>query len=500
MDPSPRRRRHSQASVRPLILALDQGTSSTRCVVLDDRVRTLGQARVRVASSFPAPGRVEQNADELAASAAIAIRSALADSNRGWDEIACLSIAAQTETFVLWERDTGNAVSAAVGWQDHRTSRACAALRREGKEAFVQRLTGLPLNPTFPASKVSEVLDSLAMPADELCYGDVACWLVHRLSGGAVHVTDVANASRSSLLDLATLEWSPALLDLFGVPAAILPRIVSSDATPSVTASSLGGEAPIVGVMGDQQASLFGQGGWQPGTAKLTLGTGAFLWLNAGDTPPAAANGVVATCAWRRRGVPTYAYEAVVPAAGSCLDWLLAVGLLPSIRELEPMLEQAAGNGVAAVPALAGLGTPTWATDVTGALFGLTLGSDRSDLVSAVVDGILHQVADAVAALTELRPIDSLRVDGGLARSGRILQRLADLTGLPINRSPHDETTAIGVAMLGGRERGIWCDDAELDAHLTPDLRCEPLLPAERRKDERRRWSHALETARSWSA
>jgi glycerol kinase len=476
----------------PLVLALDQGTSSTRCLAVGPGLEVLGSAQVPVAVSHPGPGRVEQDAEEILASAVAAIRGALAGSGRGWEEVGCLSIATQTETFVVWDRASGRALHPAVGWQDHRSGEACEALRAAGHEALVRERTGLPLDPTFPPTKLRSVLDGLGAEPGGIAYGDVASWLAFRLSGGAVHISDVGNASRSSLVAMGSLDWDLELLALFGVPAEILPQVVASDAEVGRTAAEvLGGEVPIAGLAGDQQASLFGHGAWSAGEAKVTLGTGAFLWANAGSAPPSPGPGIVAGCAWSFGGEPTYALEGLVPAAGTVVDWLVRLGLLDSAADLDRALGAAADTGAVAVPALAGLGTPSWRTDATGSLAGLTAATGRDEIVAAMVDGILHQVADAAEAMAATMPLSALRVDGGLARSPRLLQRLSDLTALPVERSAHPETTAIGTALIGALAAGAAERDEALRASLRPDLLVEPSLADAERDARRERWREA---------
>jgi glycerol kinase len=458
-----------------------------------------GEATVPVRVSHPAPHRAEGDAEELVDSALAAARGALQRSGCGWDEVACLSIATQTETFVVWDRESGGAVAPAVGWQDHRGAAACERLRSAGQAAFVRERTGLPLDPTFPPTKLRSVLDDLGAAADDpagLAYGDVASWLAFRLSGGAAHVSDVGNASRSSLVGTATLDWDPELLRLFGVPPEILPRIVASDArVGSTSAVVLGGEVPISGLAGDQQASLFGHGAWRSGEAKVTLGTGAFLWANAGSSPPSAGEGIVAGCAWSIGGEPTFALEGLVPAAGTVVDWLVRVGLLDSAADLDRALAAGVETGVVAVPALAGLGSPSWRTDATGLLAGLSAAADRDEIVAAMIDGVLHQVADAAEAMATTMPLSMLRVDGGLARSPRLLQRLADLSGLPVERSAFAETTAIGVGMMGALASGLVARDEELRARLGSDLQLEPRGDDGQREARRRRWREARDAA-----
>jgi glycerol kinase len=459
----------------------------------------LGEKAVPMRVAHPAPHRVEQDPEEMVESAVAAARGALGRSGCGWDEVACVSIAAQTETFVVWDRAGGRAVAPAIGWQDHRGAASCERLRAAGHAGLVRERTGLPLDPTFPPTKLRSVLDGLGSAADDpaaLAYGDVASWLTFRLSGGAAHVSDVGNASRSSLVATATLDWDPELLRLFGIPAEILPGVVASDAGVASTAAAvLGGEAPVRGVAGDQQASLFGHGAWDAGEAKVTLGTGAFLWANAGAEPPSAGEGIVSGCAWSLAGTPTYALEGLVPAAGAVVDWLVRVGLLDSAADLDRALGAGTGTGVVAVPALAGLGSPSWRTDATGLLAGLSAAADRDEIVAAMVDGVLHQVADAAEAMAATMPLSALRVDGGLSRSPRLLQRLADLSGLPVERSAYPETTAVGVAMMGALASGLVGSDEELRARLRCDLRVEPQGGEAAREGRRRRWREARDAA-----
>jgi glycerol kinase len=455
-------------------------------------LRVRGAAAAPVAVAHPGQGRTEQDPEALFESAVATVRGALEQAGAGWADVACLAIAAQTETFVLWDRETGRAVHPAVGWQDRRSQAECARLRASGHEQFIQTRTGLPLDPSFPATKVRSVLDELGTDPAGLAYGDVASWLTFRLSGGAAHVSDAANASRSSLVSLETLDWDPELLSIFGVPPTILPRIVASDEHVALTAPSvLAGEVPIAGLMGDQQASLFGHGAWSAGETKVTLGTGAFLWSNAGSAPPAASHGIVASCAWSLGGAPTYALEGYVPAAGTVVAWLIRLGLLDSAADLDRALAERGHTGAIAVPALAGLGTPSWRTDATGSLLGLTDAADRDEIVAAMVDGVLHQVADAVAAMAETVLAPRLRADGGLCRSPRLLQRLADLTGLPVQRSGHPETTAVGVAIMGGLATGLLSRDEELRDRLRPDLVVQPQRSDAARGRERGRWREA---------
>ena len=458
-----------------IVLGLDQGTSSTRCVALDRELREVGSASVPVACSFPGPGLVEQDPEELAESARAAIAGALS----GRDDVAALGIANQTETFVVWDRATGRAVHPAIVWQDRRTDAECAALREHAP--FVRERTGLELDATFPATKLRRVLDR----ADgDLAYGDVGSWLLHRLAG--VHVTDAGNAARSLLCPLGGTDWDDDLLDLFGVPRAMLPPIVDTDAVVARLEA-----AEVRAVLGDQQASLFGLRCWSAGEAKVTLGTGAFVLANAGHEPPAPPDGVLASTAWRIGGRTTFALEGFVPTAGAALDWFARIGALPAGPELDALLRTAGDDaGVVCVPALQGLGTPSWDAATRGAVFGIDLGTTRADLAHAVVDGVLHQVVDALDAL---RP-ELVRLDGGLARSPWIVQRLADLAGVRVERTSRPDSTAIGAAMLAGLAAGVW-ESAESIPEIAADLVVEPALPDTERARNRARWAAARERA-----
>ncbi|HET8952470.1 MAG TPA: FGGY family carbohydrate kinase [Solirubrobacteraceae bacterium] len=462
-----------------LLLGLDQGTSSTRCVALDLDLRERGSCSVRVACSYPGPGRVEQSPDELAGSAARAIAGCLEATGGG--EVLALGIADQTETFVVWDRESGRPVHPAIVWQDRRTDGACAALREHA--GLVRERTGLELDATFPATKLRWVLDAVG-GGDGLAYGDVACWLLHALGG--VWTCDAGNAGRSLLCGLGGTDWDDELLELFGVPRSMLPPIVDTDAIDAVVCG-----VPVRAALGDQQASLFGLRCLEPGAAKVTLGTGAFALACAGERAPSPPAGVLASCAWRRSGATTYALEGFVPAAGAALDWFARIGALPGGPELDAVLAEGR-EGVICVPALAGLGTPSWDAGARGVVLGLGLDTTRADLARAVVDGVLHQVVDAIEAIG----VDALWVDGGLSRSDRIVQRLADLGGIRVRRTPRADSTALGAAMQAGLSAGAW---ASVDAipEVPADLVAEPQL--DDREAERERWAEARGIARTGS-
>jgi glycerol kinase len=479
--------------VSALVLGLDQGTSSTRCVALDDALGELGASSAAVASSFPRAGLVEQDPEAIAETAERAIAGALAAAGARSTDVAALGIANQTETFVVWERASGRAVHPAIVWQDRRTDAACGELREHAER--VRERTGLELDATFPATKLRWLLDHVG-GADEgrLAYGDVASWLLHRLAG--THVCDAGNAGRSLLCPLGGLDWDDELLELFGVPRTLLPPIVDSDRIDAVI-----GGIPVRAAAGDQQASLFGLRCWEPGTAKVTLGTGAFVLAQAGETAPRPPAGILASCAWRREATTSYALEGFIPTAGAALDWFARLGTLPAGRDLDALLSEGARGdpGVICVPALQGFGTPTWDAGARGAVLGLSLGTTRADLAQAFVDGILHQVADAVEAMGEAVTLDTVRVDGGLSRSDWIVRRLADLAGVRVQRTARSDSTALGAATLAGLAAGVW-DGLEALPEVSLDLVAEPGLAPTERALERERWAAARELTATWRA
>jgi glycerol kinase len=480
--------------VSELLLGLDQGTSSTRCVAVDAGLRQRGAASVPVACAFPGAGRVEQDPDALVESARAAVTGALADAGARAGDVAALGIAGQTETFVVWERATGRPVHPAIVWQDRRTAAACAALREQGHEPLVRERTGLELDATFPATKLGWLLDDAAgtradAEAGELAYGDVASWLLQALGG--VHVCDVGNASRSALWPLAGGDWDDELLELFGIPRALLPPVVDSDALDVAVTIAPGAEVPVRAAAGDQQASLFGLRCWTPGSAKVTLGSGAFVLVHAGSAEPRPPAGVLASCAWRRAGESTYALEGFVPTAGSAADWFGRIGAIDSGPGLDALLGDAGpDDGLVCVPALQGFGTPGWDAGARGALLGMRLETTRADIARAVVDGILHQVVDALEAISGAVAIETLRLDGGLSRSDRVVRRLADLAGVPVERTTRPDSTALGAAMLAGLAAGAWDGPAALPPVAAAAV-AEPSLPEAEREDRRERWADA---------
>ncbi|MGH2870388.1 MAG: FGGY family carbohydrate kinase [Solirubrobacteraceae bacterium] len=486
-----------------LVLGLDQGTSSTRCLALDHELIERGAATVKVGTSFPGPGLVEQDPRELAASMSSAIAGALAAAGAASADVVALGIANQTETFIVSERASGRPIYPAIVWQDRRTADRCAALSAAGHAPLVRARTGLELDATFPATKVSWLLDRVsgartAADAGELVYTDVGAWLLCHLTG--VQACEAGNAGRTLLCPLGSDDWDDELLDLFGVPRALLPPIVDSDAIGALVPSSVGATGVrVTGVLGDQQASLFGLGCREPGAAKVTLGTGAFILAQAGAALPSPPPGVLASCAWRWRGETSYALEGFVPVAGAALDWFAGLGVLPAGPELDGLLSAAGpeDGSVACVPALQGLGTPGWDPAVRAALVGLSRSTTRAQVARAVVDGVLHQVADALAAISVVMPISSLLLDGGMSRSDWIAQRLADLANVRVQRAARGEATVIGAAMMAGLAAGFWRSAEELP-EVAVDRVADPSLPPSERAARRDDWAAAVALASQW--
>jgi glycerol kinase len=502
--------------VSPVILAIDQGSSASRCVALDAGLRPLALASRPLASAFPEPGRVEHDPAQITAGVLGSLRDALRQAGADWADVAAIGLAAQTETFVVWDRATGEPVYPAVSWRDGRAGDLCARLRTAGHERRVRELTGLPLESAFSAPKLAWLLAEVPgarvrAAAGELAFGDVNCWLTWQLSGGAAHVTEPSMAARTMLFDLRAGDWSAELLDLFGVPAAILPRIAPTAGRLAVTDPSVcGGRAVIGASAGDQQAALFGQHCWQAGQAKLTLGTGAFLWCHAGGTVPgAAAEGVVASVGWQLPGDAAYALEGFVPNSGGVLSWLRQLGVLPAGEwpVIRPGALRRPGARPSCVPALFGLGTPHWGDAARADITGLTAASTGADIAEAALLGVVHQVVDAIEAVQAALPVpvELVRVDGGLAGSDSALQAIADLAGITLDRPAVTEVTALGAGALAGLGVGMWdrATAGELLAKSAeaPGTPFAPALSDPLRAAARDRWRSDLSAALArWQA
>ena len=491
------------------VLALDQGTTSSRTILFDRAGTAVASAQREFRQYFPAPGWVEHDAEEIWATQSATIAEALARANARAADVAAIGVTNQRETVLLWERGSGRPVAPAIVWQDRRTADACARLKAAGHEPAVARRTGLKLDPYFSGTKLAWLLEQLPgararAARGELLFGTIDSWLIYKLTRGAAHLTDVSNASRTLLLDLASASWSPEMLELLGVPAACLPEVVASS-LPAATAPVAeldGRRIPICGIAGDQQAALFGQACFEPGMAKNTYGTGCFLLLNTGATPIESRHQLLSTIAWDVGG-RRYALEGSVFTAGAVVQWLRdGLGLIERAADVEPLARQVADTGgVCLVPAFTGLGAPQWDPYARGTIVGLTRGSSRAHLARAALEAIALQSADVLEAMQQDagRSLLELRVDGGAAANDLLMQMQADLLGVPVLRPAVTETTALGAAYLAGLGAGYWSSSAELSANWRVAQRFEPLASRDWAAAKRAEWTRAVERARQWA-
>ena len=484
------------------ILAVDQGTTSTKAVVIEAGGTVVGWRSVPVTRSYPRPGWVEQDAAMLWWSVPTAVERVLRETGA---DPQCLAIANQRETVLLWDRATGEPLGPCVGWQCQRGSAICAEVRSLGAESLIRELTGLPLDPAFSASKLRWLLDSdprlrAAAERGEACAGTVDSWLVWKLTGGALHVTDMGNASRTLLFDIHRLRWSPQLLEIFAIPEICLPTVVPSAGVLAREGAAGGDtpELPIAALAADSHAALYGHACLFPGSAKATFGTGTSLMTSTGGAIASSRHGLAATVAWSR-SEPTYALEGNILSSGATVEWvadLLQLDGGPS--EVATLAGATAHGDVHLVPAFAGLGAPYWDPDARGRIEGLTFGTGGAELARAAVDSIAFQVNDLVEAVDgDLgAPLPELRVDGGASRNDDLVQFLADLLRRPVVRNLSPEVTATGAAYLAGVATGVWSGDREiLELPRTCD-RFEPLLESAERERLVAGWRAALDRAR----
>jgi glycerol kinase len=493
----------------PYVLALDQGTTSSRALVFDAAGRVAALAQREFGQSFPRPGWVEHDPEEIWESQLAVARLALAQLPPGAEsEVLALGITNQRETTLVWERATGRPVFPAIVWQDRRTAERCAELKARGLEPLVRARTGLVLDPYFSGTKLGWILDEVPdararAEAGELAFGTVDSWLLWKLTGGALHATDPSNASRTLLFDLARGDWDDELLGLFGVPRAMLPAIVPSSGVIGETAPGLFGRPiPIAGVAGDQQAALFGQVCVRPGMAKCTYGTGSFLLLNTGDRPTPSAHGLLTTAAWRIGDRTDYALEGSVFIAGALVQWLRdGLGVIRSAAEVEALAASVPdAGGVVLVPAFAGLGAPHWDPRARGTILGLTRGTTAAHLARAALEAIAFQAVEVLRAMEADAGValGELRVDGGAAANNLLLQIQADLLGTPVVRPRMLETTALGAAYLAGLAVGVWPDTEEIAAHAEVDRIFRPEMPRVQAEARLARWLQAVERSKDW--
>jgi glycerol kinase len=495
---------------RRFVLALDQGTSGSTALVVDPEGRVRARGYAELPQYFPQPGWVEHDPDELWATTEQAARAALASAGVAGGEVAAVGITNQRETTLLWERSSGTPVHRAIVWQCRRTAALCDRLRRDGHEARIREGTGLVLDAYFSGTKLRWLLDQVPgarrrAERGELAFGTVDSWLLWKLTGGGVHATDVSNASRTLLLDLRRVDWDPELLEMLAVPAAVLPRVQASSGVfgESVELGWLPRGVPIAGIAGDQQAALFGQACYQPGTAKNTYGTGCFLLLNTGPTPVASRHGLLTTIAWRIGGVTTYALEGSVFIAGAALQWLRdGLGLIRTAAESEALARSVDDtDGVYFVPAFVGLGAPYWDMYARGTIVGLTRGTTAAHLVRAALEAIAYQSRDVLEAMVSEAGIAPrrLRVDGGAAANDLLCQFQADMLDLPVLRPAVIETTGLGAAYLAGLGVGLWPSLEALAERAAIERTFAPAMDPARRAQRYEGWRRAVERARAWA-
>ena len=489
------------------ILALDQGTTSSRSILFDRGGNAVAIAQREFTQHFPQSGWVEHDPREIWSSQAATIAEVLAKANASAREIAAVGIANQRETTLLWDRATGEPVARAIVWQDRRTARRCEELRAAGHEPEVAQRTGLLFDPYFSGTKLAWLLDNVPgarsrAERGELAFGTVDTWLIWQLTDGAVHATDASNASRTLLFNLHTGDWDPVLLGILGVPAACLPSIVPSSGA-GIAARIEGVTVPLTGIAGDQQAALFGQCCFTPGMAKNTYGTGCFLLMNSGNTPIASNHRLLSTVAWKRDGNTQYALEGGVFVGGAVVQWLRdGLGMIQRSSDVEALAaSEPDSGGVYFVPAFAGLGAPHWDPHARGTMVGLSRGTTRGHIARAALESIAFQSAELLAAMQRDtgKPLIELRVDGGATANDLLMQFQADVLGVPVVRPRITETTALGAAYLAGLAVGFWASPEALARNWQVDRRFEPRMRRDDATDRLRRWSRAVERARGWS-
>ena len=488
------------------ILALDQGTTSSRAMLLSEDGKVHGLAQAPFKQIFPKPGWVEHDPREIWSTQFGVAMDALAQAGGTASLVAAIGITNQRETTIVWDRKTGEPIYNAIVWQDRRTSAFCDQLREQGHAELIQQKTGLVIDAYFSGSKVRWLLDNVPgargrAERGELAFGTVDSWLVWQLTGGGRHVTDVTNASRTMLFNLHTLAWDDELLAILGVPKSMLPEVVSSSELCGRTTGVLEG-IPIAGIAGDQHAALFGQMCMQPGMVKCTYGTGSFMLQNTGNKPVVSKNRLLTTVAWSIKGKTTYALEGSVFIAGAVVQWLRdELQIIRSAEEIEELAGSVTDTaGVYFVPAFSGLGAPHWDQYARGSIVGLTRGTNRAHIARAALEGIAFQVSDILDAMESDSgvPLKELRVDGGAARNNLLMQLQADLLGCRVTRPSNPESTVLGATYLAGLAVGYWPDEETIARQWQADRRFEPTTTPEERKTRRAGWTRALDRSRAW--
>ncbi len=489
------------------VLAIDQGTTSSRALLFDRAGRPAGQAQEELPQHFPRSGWVEHDPEDIWRDTVKTAKGALADGGATVDDLAALGITNQRETTLIWDRESGEPIHRALVWQDRRTAELCERLKAEGHEDAVQQRTGLLLDPYFSASKINWLLDTVTgarqrAEAGKLAFGTVDSFLLWRLTGGAVHATDITNAARTLLYDIRRQCWDRDMLTLFGVPEAILPEVRDNDAEFGSTPKDLFGRSlPITGMAGDQQAATVGQACFQPGMMKSTYGTGCFALMNTGAEAVTSRNRLLTTIAYRIGGETAYALEGSIFIAGAAVQWLRdGLGLIASAPETQTLAEQAdPTQDVFLVPAFTGLGAPYWDSRARGAIFGLTRATGPAEIARAVLDAVCFQTRDLLEAMAGdgAAPPRTLRVDGGMVENDWVLQRLADILGCAVERPLVSETTALGAAYLAGLSSGFFSGLSDLAEKWQATDRFEPNMPEAERRRQYEGWLDAVRRVRT---
>ncbi len=490
------------------VLALDQGTTSSRSMVFNREGQVVALAQRELAQHYPRPSWVEHDPEEIWVTQAATAAEVLERAKLTAGDLEAVGITNQRETTILWDRATGQPIHNAIVWQDRRTADVCDRLQADGRAEIIRAKTGLVVDPYFSATKVAWILDHVAgarrrAERGELAFGTVDCWLAYRLSGGRLHVTEPSNASRTMLFDIHRGCWDDELLELLRVPRPLLPEVQSSsEVYGEVAAPAALSGVPLAGMLGDQQAATLGQVCTRPGLAKCTYGTGCFLVLNTGPEPRPSAQKLLTTIAWRRQRETTYALEGSVFVGGAIVQWLRdGLGIIESSAEVEELAASVDDSGgLVLVPALTGLGAPHWDPYARGALLGITRGTTAAHVARAALEGIAFSVADLVSAMETDADVGmrELRVDGGAAANDLLLQLQADVLQLPVVRPRVLETTALGAAYAAGLAVGYWSSLDDLRSNWRIDRRFEPRLPAAEAKRMRERWSEGVARSKGW--
>jgi glycerol kinase len=492
----------------PLLLALDQGTTSSRAIIFDESGRALATAQKEFTQNFPQPGWVEHDPMEIWSSQVAVAAEAAAKAGSTGDRIVAAGITNQRETTVVWDRKTGAPVHNAIVWQDRRTAGICGKLKGDGLEPLFTQKTGLLLDPYFSGTKLKWILDNVAGVRDraergELAFGTVDTWLLWNLTQGRVHATDPSNASRTLLYNIRTGAWDAEILEILGIPASLLPEVKPSAGVFGEISHPMGLDGvPVAGIAGDQQSALFGQACYRPGLAKNTYGTGCFLLLNTGGQAIESKNNLLTTVAWQINGRTDYALEGSVFIGGAVVQWLRdSLGVIRSSGEVEALAASVNdAGGVLFVPAFAGLGAPHWDPYARGAIVGLTRGSTAAHIARAALDSIAYQVADLLEAVHADSGVElgELRVDGGASNNNLLLQTQANLLQRPVARAAQTETTALGAAWLAGLGTGLYPDTTQLEATWKAGARFEPRISADEAAASQAQWRRAVDRARGW--